>query len=58
MEVRGFRRLPASDTFLLCTTCEVCSERCQLQLPVEHAWMEKRGKLIDEEKRMTFRPSR
>lgn len=44
------------DTFLVCTTCEVCNTRCQLQLPVEHSWMAMRGKLIHEEKRMTFPP--
>jgi Fe-S oxidoreductase/FAD/FMN-containing dehydrogenase len=44
------------DTFLVCTTCEVCNTRCQLQLPVEHSWMTMRGKLIHEEKRMTFPP--
>lgn len=42
--------------FLLCTTCEVCNTRCQLDIPVEHNWMEMRGTLIDEEKRMTFPP--
>ncbi|MHB1340502.1 MAG: FAD-binding and (Fe-S)-binding domain-containing protein [Coriobacteriia bacterium] len=44
------------DTFLVCTTCEVCNTRCQLQLPVEHSWMAMRGKLIHEEGRMTFPP--
>lgn len=44
------------DTFLVCTTCEVCNTRCQLALPVEHSWMKMRGKLVDEEKRMTFPP--
>lgn len=44
------------DTFLVCTTCEVCNTRCQLQLPVEHSWMTMRGTLINEEKRMTFPP--
>ena len=44
------------DTFLVCTTCEVCNTRCQLQLPVEHSWMAMRGRLIDDEKRMTFPP--
>jgi Fe-S oxidoreductase/FAD/FMN-containing dehydrogenase len=44
------------DTFLVCTTCEVCNTRCQLQLPVEHSWMTMRGKLVNEEKRMTFPP--
>ncbi len=46
----------AIDTMLVCTTCEVCNTRCQLQLPIEHNWMEMRGKLIDEEKRGTFPP--
>jgi len=46
----------AIDTFLVCTTCEVCNTRCQLQLPIEHNWMEMRGKLISEEKRGTFPP--
>lgn len=44
------------DTILVCTTCEVCNTRCQLQLPIEHNWMELRGKLINEEKRGTFPP--
>ncbi len=46
----------AVDTFLVCTTCEVCNTRCQLQLPVEHNWMTMRGKLVHEEKRGTFPP--
>lgn len=46
----------AVDTFLVCTTCEVCNTRCQLQLPIEHNWMEMRGKLVNEEKRGTFPP--
>ncbi len=46
----------AIDTQLVCTTCEVCNTRCQLQLPVEHNWMTMRGKLINEEKRGTFPP--
>ena len=46
----------AVDTILVCTTCEVCNTRCQLQLPIEHNWMEMRGKLINEEKRGTFPP--
>jgi len=44
------------DRFLVCTTCEACNTRCQLQLPVEHSWMAMRGRLINEEKRMTFPP--
>jgi Fe-S oxidoreductase/FAD/FMN-containing dehydrogenase len=46
----------AIDTFLVCTTCEVCNTRCQLQLPIEHNWMDMRGRLINEEKRGTFPP--
>jgi Fe-S oxidoreductase/FAD/FMN-containing dehydrogenase len=46
----------AVDTILVCTTCEVCNTRCQLQLPIEHNWMEMRGKLINDEKRGTFPP--
>ncbi|WP_407308469.1 FAD-binding and (Fe-S)-binding domain-containing protein [Desulfosporosinus sp. SB140] len=42
--------------FLMCTTCEVCNTRCQLNIPVEHNWMAMRGKLITDEKRMTFPP--
>lgn len=42
--------------FLSCTTCEICNTRCQLNIPVEHNWMAMRGKLIHEEKRMTFPP--
>ncbi len=44
------------DRFLICTTCEMCDTRCQLQLPVEHSWMTMRGRLIQEEGRMTFPP--
>lgn len=44
----------ATDTILVCTTCEVCNTRCQLQLPIEHNWMEMRGKLVNDEKLGTF----
>lgn len=44
------------DKFLVCTTCEVCNTRCQVQLPVEHSWMAMRGRLIQDEGRMTFPP--
>ncbi|NLG10912.1 MAG: FAD-binding oxidoreductase [Coriobacteriaceae bacterium] len=44
------------DTILVCTTCEVCNTRCQLDIPVEHNWMTLRGKLVNEEKRGTFPP--
>jgi len=44
------------DTMLVCTTCELCNRRCSAALPIEPAWMTLRGKLIQEEKRMTFPP--
>jgi Fe-S oxidoreductase/FAD/FMN-containing dehydrogenase len=56
MAGRGKWDRTAIDTFLVCTTCEVCNTRCQLQLPVEHNWMDMRGKLVHEEKRGTFPP--
>jgi Fe-S oxidoreductase/FAD/FMN-containing dehydrogenase len=44
------------DTFLVCTTCELCNLRCSAALPIEPSWMKMRGKLVDEEKKMTFPP--
>jgi Fe-S oxidoreductase/FAD/FMN-containing dehydrogenase len=44
------------DTMLVCTTCELCNHRCSASLPIEPSWMKLRGKLIHEEKRMTFPP--
>jgi Fe-S oxidoreductase/FAD/FMN-containing dehydrogenase len=44
------------DTFLVCTTCELCNHRCSASLPIEPSWMKLRGKLIHEDKRMTFPP--
>ncbi|MCX6563145.1 MAG: heterodisulfide reductase-related iron-sulfur binding cluster [Candidatus Aminicenantes bacterium] len=44
------------DTFLVCTTCELCNLRCSASLPIEPSWMKLRGKLIHEDKRMTFPP--
>jgi FAD/FMN-containing dehydrogenase/heterodisulfide reductase subunit C len=44
------------DTFLVCTTCELCNIRCSTSLPIEPSWMKLRGKLIHEDKRMTFPP--
>jgi Fe-S oxidoreductase len=45
-----------TNTFLSCTTCEMCDSRCELDMPIERAWMTMRGKLIEEEKKMTFPP--
>ncbi len=44
------------DTFLVCTTCELCNLRCSAALPIEPSWMQLRGKLIHEDKKMTFPP--
>ena len=44
------------DTFLVCTTCELCNLRCSAALPIEPSWMKLRGQLIHQEKRMTFPP--
>jgi Fe-S oxidoreductase/FAD/FMN-containing dehydrogenase len=44
------------DTMLVCTTCELCNQRCSASLPIEPSWMKLRGKLIHEEKKMTFPP--
>ena len=44
------------DTMLVCTTCEICNQRCSASLPIEPSWMKLRGKLIHEDKRMTIPP--
>jgi Fe-S oxidoreductase/FAD/FMN-containing dehydrogenase len=44
------------DTFLACTTCELCNLRCSAALPIEPSWMKLRGLLVQEEKKMTFPP--
>ncbi|MBM3310249.1 MAG: FAD-binding oxidoreductase [Candidatus Aminicenantes bacterium] len=44
------------DTILVCTTCELCNLRCSASLPIEPSWMKLRGKLVHEDKRMTFPP--
>ena len=44
------------DTILACTTCELCNLRCSASLPIEPSWMKLRGKLIDEDKKMTIPP--
>ena len=46
----------AVDTFVVCTTCELCNTRCSAALPIEPSWMKLRGRLIQDEKRMTFPP--
>ncbi len=43
-----------TDTFLECTTCEMCETRCSASLPVESSWLKLRGKMIHEDERMTI----
>jgi len=45
-----------TDTFIACTTCELCDLRCSAALPIEPSWMKMRGQLIAEENKMTFPP--
>ncbi len=44
------------NTFLVCTTCEFCNVRCQLDLPIEPSWMKLRNVLVKEKGFMTFPP--
>jgi Fe-S oxidoreductase/FAD/FMN-containing dehydrogenase len=44
------------DTMIVCTTCELCNLRCSAALPIEPSWMKLRGKLIHDDKKMTFPP--
>ncbi len=44
------------DTFLVCTTCEICDLRCSAALPIEPSWMKLRGALIERDGKMTFPP--
>lgn len=44
------------DTFLTCTTCELCNIRCSAALPIEPSWMKLRGTMIERDKRMTLPP--
>lgn len=44
------------DTFLSCTTCELCNLRCSAALPIKPSWMKLRGQLVQQQQRMTFPP--
>ncbi len=46
----------STDTFLSCTTCERCDNRCQLELPVSHNGMALRNNLVEEQGMGTFPP--
>jgi Fe-S oxidoreductase/FAD/FMN-containing dehydrogenase len=42
------------DSFISCTTCELCNDRCSAALPIEQSWMKLRGLMINEKKMLTF----
>ncbi len=44
------------DSFLACTTCELCNLKCSVNLPIEPSWMKMRGRLIHDEHKMTIPP--
>jgi len=44
------------DTFIACTTCELCNVECPLELPNEPSWLTMRGELIHDRGEMTFPP--
>jgi Fe-S oxidoreductase/FAD/FMN-containing dehydrogenase len=46
----------AVNTFMSCTTCEMCNRTCQLDLPNESSWLKMRGLLIDGRGYHTFPP--
>jgi Fe-S oxidoreductase/FAD/FMN-containing dehydrogenase len=56
MEGRAEFNQKMVDSFLACTTCEVCNVKCPLELPIEPAWLEMRGRLVHDEGRLTFPP--
>jgi Fe-S oxidoreductase/FAD/FMN-containing dehydrogenase len=43
-------------TFVVCTTCELCNNRCSAALPIEPSWMKLRGQLIQDQGHMTLPP--
>lgn len=42
--------------FMVCTTCEMCSFRCQLDMPIEESWEKLRGLFVQEKDYMTIPP--
>ncbi|HET7839073.1 MAG TPA: heterodisulfide reductase-related iron-sulfur binding cluster, partial [Rectinemataceae bacterium] len=44
----------ATDSFLMCTTCERCDFECQLDLPIEPSWGVMRGELVNTGRNMSF----
>jgi Fe-S oxidoreductase/FAD/FMN-containing dehydrogenase len=46
----------AVNTFMVCTTCELCNVTCSEKLPIEHSWLKLRRLNIEERKMMTIPP--
>ena len=44
----------AVDTFLVCTTCEMCNVLCSEGLPIEPTWMGMRNLTVEKRKQMTI----
>ena len=44
------------DSFMACTTCEICNTKCSVNLPIEPSWMKMRGLLIKDMNKMTIPP--
>jgi Fe-S oxidoreductase len=42
--------------FMVCTTCEMCSFRCQLDMPIEESWEKLRGLFIHDKGFLTIPP--
>ena len=46
----------AVNTFMACTTCEMCNVMCSEKLPIEPSWLKLRELAIDKKKKMTIPP--
>jgi len=44
------------NSFLVCTTCELCNHRCSSALPIEPSWMKLRGLMVTEQGKGTIPP--
>jgi Fe-S oxidoreductase/FAD/FMN-containing dehydrogenase len=46
----------AVNTFLVCTTCEMCNVLCSEGLPIEPSWLKLREQFVEERGKMTIPP--
>jgi Fe-S oxidoreductase len=46
----------AVNTFMVCTTCELCNLMCSEKLPIEPSWLKLRELAIEKKKKMTIPP--